>query len=329
MPLFTKRGEEPLSLIQRHTSDIDKKTREITNIEYGLITKAKRIEELAVPAEEGDAEALAEIDRLYDEIESDKKILPRKRIALRHVEQLLATEKNKTWAREDKHLRAAMVTELNKRQALAKDAERTAREFVKTIAAIDALNRKAMPAWRATWGDPSEALIGADQSYDPPQRSPIEGVTGWGLGPPKPQGLAEFTRQMLGHLCAEYQVRIPAPAYRATRDEDFPGLAKSYEMIGKHVRAMLSAETPVPSVEPVSAAEPTIPTVAAPQPAQAKTFTDDEIAEMNRLGNPLDWPLSGREWEKLNDQGRKSKPELARHIDFDPHSGGSLDPNEI
>jgi hypothetical protein len=327
MPLFVKRGEEPLSLIRRFTSDIDKKKSEITNIEYGLITKAKRIEALALPAEEGDADALAEIDRLYDEIERDKKILPRKQIALHHVEGLLAAEKNKTWAREDKHLKAAMVTELNKRQALAKDAERAAREFVKTLAAIDALNRKAMPAWRATWGDPSEALIGTDQSYDPPPHRYPSGVTGYGMEPTT-QGLAQFVRQMLGHLCAEYQVRIPAPAYRATRDPDFPGLVKSYESIGKRVKALLSADTPTPSVEPLPAAEPPAPPVADQRPAEAKIFTDDEIAELNRLGNPpRDWPLSGREWAKLSEKAGEIK--IADGKDFDVHTGGSLDPNEI
>jgi hypothetical protein len=141
------------------------------------------------------------------------------------------------------------------------------------------------------------------------------------------QGLAEFTRQMLGHLCAEYQIRIPSPAYRATRDADFPGLAKSYESIGKRVRAMLSAESPPPPLEPLPPDEPPTLPIADQQPAEGKTFTDEDIKANELAGNPRDWPLSGREWLKLSEKPGKTK--IADGTDFNVHTGGPLDPNEI
>lgn len=317
MALFSKKGQEPISLVQRYTDDIARKTQEIEDIERGVAAKQKRINDLALPAEEGDASALAEIDQLYDEIEHAQKILPRKAIARQHLEGLLSEEIDKKQAQENRLLQNKMLDLLRKRETYAKEAERHARGFVRNIAAIYEIDDEARGKWKSTWGYGSAALIGPDSTYEQETKARLSArlVSGYVQYSPK-RGLAEFVRQMLGHLCKDYRVRLPAPAYKGELNEDFPGLTASYAAINDRVKKLfaeqplhLSGSVEQPVEQPLPADVATAPTPAPP------------VAEQQQQPIMI---LSGAAWRDLQASTARRQENIAQDVNFNP-----FDPSQI
>ena len=324
---FFNKGEESFSLVERYAANISRAKQEITDIENRIPEKRKQIENLALAAEDGDADALASIDNLYDEIEHDKRTIDRKNIVLAREQKLLSEETNKKQANDNRLAQKNMLGELQKRETYAKEIERYSRLLVKNVAAIYEIDRKAAGSWRSTWGGGFEALIGPDQSYTRPSPGDILAMRVQRGGYTPTPGLAEFVRQMLGNLCAEYKVRIPEPAYKDIRNPFFPGLSASYADITNRVKKIFAEQTaqPLPLVEAEQhddhASQASTP--LADDPKAPRPMTDQEILDNDTAGNPLNLPLSGREWNKIQKRGENSAI-VAEGTNFDP-----FDPSNI
>lgn len=323
---FFSKGDESPSLIERYTANIDRTKQEILDIESGIPEKRRQIENLALAAEDGDGNALSSIDKLYDDIEHDKRAIDRKNIVLIREQKLLSEETSRQQASDNRLAQKKMLDLLRKRETYAKEIERHARLLVENVAAIHEINRKAAGAWRSTWPGGFNALIGADESYARPSPGQVLAMhvqNGPGsIYRPSP-GLAEFVRQTLGHLCAEYKVRIPEAAYRDIRDESFPGLTASYAAITNRVKKIFaeqSSQSPPAEQHDDQVSQAPTPVVNSKPTGR---MTDQEILDNDKAGNPLNLPLSGREWSQISKYSENSGV-IAEGTHFDP-----FDPSNI
>ncbi|CAA2141319.1 hypothetical protein [Hyphomicrobium sp. ghe19] len=334
MKIFS-RAESP-SLIERYMANVERTKTEIADIENNIPKKRMRIEKLALAADDGDATARAEIDKLYDQIETDRRDIEIKNAVLKRAVADLDKERAAKQASDDQLAMANLLKLLAKRETFAKDIERGFRIAAEGIAGITDINRKAAGAWRSTWPGGFEALIGADQSYTRPSPGEILARRVQTGGYTPAPGLAEFVRQTLGHLCAEYQIRIPEPAYSTTRDPYFPGLTASYAAVTTRLKKMFTeqASEPLPPAEPLPERETEQP-LPPDEPSQTSTLpaephgpiSDEEIAQANKDGTAQyrpGWALSGREWVKGEAYGKKPAATVAPGTDFNVFDGGDI-----
>ena len=278
MPLFPRKGEtnvtEPLSTIYQR--DADRMAADRTGLAAQISPKRKRIDELALAAENGDAEALAECDVLEREVGELHRVVRRKLHAERQLRASAEAElKSEHWQR-DQHLRRKLANHSGKRLDPAKRLEKHAALLLSDIKELQQENEALHLAWNEAW--------------------PFK-------GPALTYRIAELIAHELFAQARAIGVKWPEARYSQA---EWPGLSAMIKQANEWVKHTL-LEDEVPVVELALDPTPVSPVLADAPQVQSNMGVVQDL-----LGAPT--ALSGADWQALQDA--KPKTPIADGIDY-------------
>lgn len=226
-------GESP---VVGWSADISKLETEIANLRSSIPTWSARMEELALAAETGHADAATEVEALDQQIAGVGRRIKQKEAAIAQLRKLITEHENQEKRRRDKHLRKKAASAVHDRMPTVKAIRKHAQGLAEQIAFLRKSNDPIFTSWQSSWPSKTEALL-------------------------YPERVHAYVGQ---ELYLAFKKAGIAPIEIKYTHSDFPGLVEAFRAADEWAQRVLLSDQPV--TEPAPMPEP-----VEPQPADLPT----------------------------------------------------------